>query len=221
MKGKKGCVMALSVFDLDHTLLKVNSSYHFGSYLYRQKFFSFSKLLACLSDYACHKWLGLSIQALHTKTFNRLFKGCALSDIQNHVDQFLTEHLTSMLYQPAVQRLQLARAQGENLLILSSSPDFLVGAIARRLQVERWKATTYQVDSQGNFQAIIKVIEGQDKAYFVKDLALQMSIPFSRVTVYSDSHLDLPVLKIAGRAIGVVPDSHLKRICLQKGWEIL
>lgn len=213
--------MHLSVFDLDHTLININSSFHFGLYLYRQKFFSFSKLVACLSDYARHKWLGLSVQTLHARAFARLFKGHALSDIRHHVDQFLTEHLTSFLYEPVVQRLKAAQTQGNYTLILSSSPDFLVGAIAHRLGVSQWKATVYQADTKGKLMSIAHVLEGQDKADYLKNLAHQMRVPLSATTVYSDSYLDLPVLKIAGQAIGVDPDSHLKRVCLQNGWEIL
>ncbi len=80
--------MRLVIFDLDHTLLKVNSSFYFGFFLYRRKFFSFWTLLKCLNDYARYKWFRMSIYDLHTKTFKRLFKGRALNEISSYVDQF-------------------------------------------------------------------------------------------------------------------------------------
>jgi HAD superfamily hydrolase (TIGR01490 family) len=211
----------LIVFDLDHTLLTVNSSFRFGFYLYRQKFFPFWKLLLCLSDYERHKWGRMSVQTLHAKSFSHLFKGSDLSAICAHVDKFLTESLQAMLYLPVIQRLKAAQDRGDMVLILSSSPDFLVGEIARRLNVRHWKATTYLTDSDRRLIEVLHVMEGQDKASYVKELANQMRLSFSDITVYSDSHLDLPVLKIAGKSIGVLPDKHLKRICLQEGWEIL
>lgn len=213
--------MNLVVFDLDHTLLTANSSFRFGTFLYRQKFFPFWTLLLCLSHYARHKWGGMSVQTLHAKSFAHLFKGRNLSDICEHVDKFLTENLQSMLYLPVVERLKAAQERGDAVLILSSSPDFLVREIARRLHVPRWKATIYQRDHDGSLSAVSHVMEGEDKAQYVKGLADQMHLPLSSITVYSDSILDLPVLKIAGKAIGVLPDSHLKRICLENGWEIL
>jgi HAD superfamily hydrolase (TIGR01490 family) len=211
----------LVVFDLDHTLLKVNSSFSFGLYLYRQKFFPFWKLLLCLGDYARHKWGMMSVQTLHAKSFAHLFKERDLSVISPHVDRFLTKNLQSMLYLPVVQRLKEAQNRGDVVLILSSSPDFLVSEIARRLNVKQWKATTYLTNSEGRLIEVSHVMEGENKASYVKELANQMQLSFSDITVYSDSHLDLPVLKIAGKAIGVLPDNHLKRICLQEGWEIL
>jgi phosphoserine phosphatase len=87
--------------------------------------------------------------------------------------------------------------------------------------VKLWKATHYQEDENGMLIMISHVMEGEDKANYVQALAEQFLIPLSSITVYSDSYLDLPVLKIAGQAIGVVPDYRLKRVCLQNGWEIL
>ncbi len=213
--------MRLTIFDLDHTLLTVNSSFRFGVYLYHQNFFSVATLFLCLTDYIRHKWLRMSIEKLHAKSFARLFKGQAFQDIHQHVKKFLLCHLSSMLYSPVVQRLQAARERGDYVVILSSSPDFLVREIASYLQVQHWGGTIYQVDEKGRFSQISQIMEGEDKACYVQALAHQMKIPFAAITVYSDSYLDLPVLKIAGQAIAVDPDSRLKRICLQNGWEIL
>lgn len=213
--------MRLIVFDLDHTLLTANSSFRFGSFLYKRQFFSFWTLLGCLYHYSRYKWMGMSIYELHTKTFDSLFKGSSLIDIRHYVNQFLTDFLDAMLYFPVVQRLKQAQAQRDHVLILSSAPDFLVEGIATRLQVDHWKATIYQADENGKLIAISQVMEGEDKAKYLKNLAAQMQISSSEITVYSDSYLDLPILKMAGEAIAVRPDSHLKKICLQKGWKIL
>lgn len=213
--------MHASVFDLDHTLLTGNSSYHFGFYLYRQKFFSFPKLIVSLSDYARHKCFNLPVQSLHANAFSRLFKGRSLTELNGHVEKFLTENLDSLVYSPVVQRLQEAHARGDATLILSSGPDFLVSAIARRFNVAEWQATTYQADEHGYLSAITRVLDGKDKADYLHHYAKKRHIPLSQLTVYSDSYLDLPLLQMAGRPIGVVPDNKLKKICLNNGWEIL
>lgn len=214
-------MVRLTIFDLDHTLLNANCSFRFGFFLYRQKFFSFWTLLKCLMNYANHKWLGMSIYDLHFKTFASLFKRRNLAEICSYVDQFLNESLNKMLNDPVVQRLKSAQKQGDEVLILSSSPDFLVREIAHRLEVSHWNATIYQSDETGKLVAIQQVMEGQDKANYLKQLMNQMHFKRSEITAYSDSYLDLPILKMAGTVIGVGPDNHLKRICLQNGWEIL
>lgn len=213
--------MRLSVFDLDHTLLTVNSSYHFGVYLYRQNFFSFPSLLASLCYYAYHKLFGMSVQKLHKKTFQMLFKGVSAEELQKHAAVFLEEQLTKKFYKPALERLREAQEKGDYVLILSSSPDFLVKPIAEWLGVDAWQATIYAVDDCGRLSHLASILEGQDKADYLAHLIKKMNISSSSITAYSDSHLDLPVLKMAGKAIGVVPDFYLKRICQEKGWEII
>lgn len=213
--------MRLAVFDLDHTLLTANSSVRFGSFLYQQNFFSFWSLLGCLSAYARHKWFGMSIHDLHQKTFTHLFKGRLISDVQKYADQFLDSSLDGMLYEPVVQKLKQAQAQGDTVIILSSSPHFLVEAIAQRLHVERWQATFYQSNEQGMLTGVAQAFEGEYKALYLKKLSNDLNFLRSDMTVYSDSHLDLPILKMAGRAIGVKPDFYLKKMCKQNGWEIL
>ena len=209
------------VFDLDHTLLSANSSFRFGLFLYRKNFFPFWTLLACLTDYARHKWLGMSLQNLHTRTFSRLFKGRTHLEISSHADQFLNENLSSLLFQPVFKRLKEAQSQEQPVLILSSSPDFLVREIAKRLEVNQWKGTPYLLDPEGRFCAISTVIDGVYKALYVKNLSVQLSLPLSAMTAYSDSALDLPLLTLVGRPIAVNPDSRLKKHCQKRGWEIL
>lgn len=213
--------MRLIVFDLDHTLLTANSSFRFGSFLYQQNFFPFWALLKALTAYARHKWLRMSIHDLHWKTFLYLFKGRSIVDVQAYVNRFLDVALDDMLYSPAINRLKQAQARGDKVLILSSSPHFLVEPIAKRLNVQNWQATLYQSNEQGILIGIAQAFEGEYKADYLKQFSTELNFHRSDMTVYSDSHLDLPILKMAGQAIGVRPDSHLTEICLQNGWEIL
>ncbi len=213
--------MSVHVFDLDHTLLSANSSYRFGAYLYQKGFFSSSLLLKCLRDYACHCYLGMSMQTLHDKIFTYLFKGCLLEEIRCLVHLFLNQSLSSLIYKPAMERLEEAQRRKEKVFILSSSPDFLVQAIAHHLGVSDWKGTTYQVDSEGYFFAVSSVLTGEKKREDIENWADQENFSLCDIIAYSDSYLDLPLLNQVGKAVGVRPDRRLRNICLKKGWEIL
>lgn len=213
--------MHISVFDLDHTLIKANSSFKFGCFLYRQKLMSLPTLFICLSNYASHKWLGLSVQKIHKNIFRALFNGRNFSQIQEQVQAFLKLELQHLIYQPAFQRLHQAQQRGDHLVILSSSPDFLVGPISSHFKVDHWKATCYSKNNQGQLSSITHILEGHDKAEYLQSLALRLGVPLTATTVYSDSHLDLPMLQIAGKAVGVAPNKTLKKICRKNGWEII
>jgi HAD superfamily phosphoserine phosphatase-like hydrolase len=211
----------VEAFDLDHTLIKENASFRFGAYLFRKKVFSFFTFLSLIIYYGQYKFFGMSVYDLHHKTFKRLFEGRLCHPIKLYVDAFLDEHFDQLIYQPAMTRLREAQEGQRFTAIFSSSPDFLVEPIAKRLGVHYWKASQYHVNSSGAFQNISKVLEGHDKATLLEILVHDLGLGLESATVYSDSMLDLPFLKAAGKAVAVNPDKKLRTLCLQEGWEMI
>lgn len=213
--------MRLIVFDLDHTLLSVNSSYTFGSFLYQRGYCSPLSVGFSAFCYGLHKMGCLSMTQVHRYIFSCLFAKRSLELLQNAADDFLTLHLTALLSVPVLRKLQEAQKQGESTLLLSSSPDFLVAPIAHRLGISGWESTRYTVDSKNRLSGISHVVQGEDKAVFASQYAERLGIPKESIVFYTDSYLDLPLLEIVGQAICVNPDRRLKALCQQKGWTIL
>jgi HAD superfamily phosphoserine phosphatase-like hydrolase len=210
-----------SLFDLDHTLLKVNSSFAFGMHLYRQRAFGLACMLQLGSCYLCHKLGICSMAALHGAVFKRLFLGQPHHYFQQQVEFFLVKNLAQMLYPPAIKRLVAAQEDGHYVAILSNSPAFLVKAIALRLGVTVVEASAYGVDSSGCFSHIEHLVYGESKAAWVQLLAQQYAIDRQNISIYSDSILDLPFLQAGGMAIGVSPDRKLRALCQRYRWEII
>lgn len=211
----------LSIFDLDHTLLRVNSSYFFGRFLYQQNQLPFFDMLYVLGCYALHKNGWFSISQVHHLIFHKIFKGRSLSTLQNFVSQFLHIHFEQMLYLPAVERLRMAISKGHHTVVLSSSPQFLVEPIALKLGATEWKSSYYEVNEEGLLNRISYLMEGSEKACYVNLLANKWGFPKEQMEAYSDSILDLPLLKIVGKPVGVLPDRALRKICEKRGWEII
>jgi len=213
--------MQISVFDLDHTLLKVNSSFKFGIYLYHQNLMSLNTLLKCLMTCFRHKYLQLPLEKLHHDVFDLFFKGKSSDEIQQQVQEFLRVSFDALVRDSVIERLRLARKRGDYLVISSNSPSFIVQPIAQLLQVDEWLATEYSEDENHCLNAILFLCQGEDKANHLRALATRINIPLTSFTMYSDSHLDLPAMLTAGTAVGVSPNKKLTKICHQRGWEIL
>lgn len=211
----------LSIFDLDRTLFKVNSSYRFGSYLYQQKFFGLKEMITLVGYYALHKMGFFTIAALHQRNFEVLFSGRALADFQRHATAFLDRYWDECVYSPAIKKLDAAKQHGHYTVILSGSPDFLVAPIAQRLGVDEWQATRYAVDVYGKLSGISYVLEGDGKSDYVSILSERLGIARASSTAYSDSILDEPLLLAAGNAVGVNPDRKLRALCRRRQWEII
>ncbi len=211
----------LSVFDLDHTLVKGNSSYRFCKYLFRHKVFPFSTLVYSTLCYWRFKFHGLSLLELHEKIFRRILQGRTLASLEAHVDAFLKENLFPFLYKPAYECLRHSQKRGDYTVILSNSPQFLVKPIARFFKVNEWGSSLYAVDKDDRLCHILSLMQGEDKARYVAELASRLGIAKQDVTVYSDSYLDLPFLLSAGRAVAVNPDKKLRRYFQERKWNIL
>ncbi len=210
-----------SLFDLDHTLLSVNSSFSFGVYLYRQKVFSTAIMLNLARVYFLHKAGFFSLNKLHQKTFEILFLNQDADRITQHIQPFINNVLSAKFYQPTLKRLEEAKKKGHFISILSNSPDFLVGPIADYLNVSHWKATIYKIDTFKKFRCITSFFEGEEKLKYLNECILKYGIVKENMIAYSDSILDLPFLKGAGIAVAVNPDRELKHFAAKNYWEII
>ncbi|MGM0440040.1 MAG: HAD family hydrolase [Chlamydiota bacterium] len=211
----------ISVFDLDHTLLSVNSSFRFGMYLFWRGRMSLIDLYSWFSGYLRHKYFNTPLEDLHQQVFRRLFKGKNIEEYRPLVEGFVTKKFSSILKAPIVDALERAKRAGHYTVVLSNSPIFVVGPIAKRLEVDEWEGTSYLIDDEGVLNAVDKTVDGSAKAAYVTDLSKKMGIPLSNVTAYTDSHVDQPMLEIVGNPIVVDPTKLLQEVAQQKGWQII
>lgn len=211
----------LSAFDLDGTLIVGNSSFLFGRFLHRQGHLTHRSMLRLVAAYLRHRYLGLSLEKLHQAAYRIFFKGRNKEQLDRLVAQFLDTSLPTLWYQPALTRLNAEQDLGHRIAILSSSPDFLVGALAARLNVALWQASVYPVDADGCLTGTPHIFAGDNKATRLIELAKAHTVDLCETIAYSDSILDLPFLLTAGRPVAVNPDNALRRWSAQHGWEML
>ena len=210
---------SVSAFDLDHTLIKSNSSFLFYHHLIRKGFFSsFSLIKACMYKYRYHLF-STPLLDLHQKIFRRFLLGKPLKLIEDEVRSFLNSNFYLNLYMPVFSRLRLAQHEGEHTVIISSSPSFLVKPIANYLGCSGWHSSDYLTDEKGVFKEIGLVLLGEGKASHLQKIMKKLKIKRDKVTAYSDSMVDLPLLYAAGKAVVVNPQGRLKKISREERWE--
>jgi HAD superfamily hydrolase (TIGR01490 family) len=209
------------VFDLDKTLIKTNSSFEFCLFLYRKKFFSILYVFRSVLYYLKHRFMGMTLSELHEQIFRRVLKGKDLQMIVSHVKEFVDEWLAQALYMPAIAELRRAQHLGYYTMILSNSPSFIVKIIAERLSVVHWQGTEYAVDKDGKLSKIARILNGRDKAFYVRDFIKKLGMKKNQVVAYSDSIWDLPLLKAAGHVVVVNPDRKLQKISQKKNWVMI
>jgi len=219
--GQDPSIKALSVFDLDYTLIAGNSSFKFCQYLSRRAVLPSFTPFYSFFYYLRHRFLNLSLSALHHKIFTCFLKGKSLELLESFVEPFIQEEISSLLYMPAIDHLRRAQHLGHFTLILSNSPEFLVKGIAEFLGVSGWHATRYAVDKDNMLSHVAAIMQGEDKAWQVKAIADKLNLDKSQITAYSDSHLDIPFLLSAGKAVAVNPNRKLLQISRKHNWPVI
>lgn len=209
------------VFDLDFTLVSVNTSYCYLKALYKKRVLSLSLLIKGVFIRLGYYVTPMTLERLHHLVFDTMLKGFSLEVLEHHADALVKELLPKYIYMPAYQELKAAQERGDCTVLFSSSPDFLVSRFAAYFGVDFWESTVYGVDKDQRLCKIAKLVVGTEKERYLLELQKKLDIPKEHVVVYSDSHDDLPLLMQAGEAVAVNPDRRLAKIARQQHWRVI
>ncbi|MDB6081186.1 MAG: hypothetical protein JWO53_458 [Chlamydiia bacterium] len=209
----------VTIFDLDHTLLKTNISFVFGQFLYRKGYVSLSTCLVLACAYFLHFIRLLSAHQIHAISFYFLFYKKDKKEVELLAEECVDEQLDRLIRPELKKIIQELSEKGEAIWIQSSSPEFLVAPIAKRLAVTKWLGTTYCLDASHKYSQLSQVVDGKAKC------STLFAIDASQVTVYSDSVEDLPLLQAVGFPVVVSErgwcGKKLKKIAKKNGWAII
>ena len=155
------------------------------------------------------------------ETSLRLAKGWDQQKVMGLVRETLTEVIEPIVYEEALDLIDSHRAAGHKVFIVSASPAEIVGPLAQYLGVEHTISTRAEIDSDGRYTGGVEFYAyGPYKAEAVRELAITDDIDLAESFAYSDSITDLPMLEAVGHPVVVNPDRDLRRIALERGWEI-
>jgi phosphoserine phosphatase len=97
----------------------------------------------------------------------------------------------------------------------------LAAVIAERLGFTGAMGTVAEsVDGVFTGRLVGDILHGPGKAHAVRALAIREGLNLKRCTAYSDSINDVPMLSLVGTAVAINPDSDLRDVARERGWEI-
>ncbi len=214
--------MSVAFFDLDKTLLAVNSA---TLWVRRELALGHLTRLQALraSLWIARYHLGLvSMQDAVIAAIAQL-AGTPVQPLLERTTAFY-ENEVRPLYRPgALRALEEHRGAGEKLVLLTSSSGYLSELVARDLRLDAILCNRFEVDSQGRHtgRPMGEVCFGPGKRTHAERYARGVGIPLSACTFYTDSYSDLPVMEVVGRPVAVHPDHRLRREAIRRGWPVL
>ncbi|RZI85940.1 MAG: HAD family hydrolase [Rubrivivax sp.] len=218
--------MNLCLFDLDHTLLPLDSDHEFGEFLirigladpieYRRRNDAFYQQYVDgtlrLSDY---------IQ-FTTSVWRELDAGQQASLQQ----RFMAEVIHPAIQPQAVQLVREHEAQGDLVAIVTATNEFVTRPIAQAFGVPDLLAVSLVKDAQGRVTGEIDGVPSfrEGKITRVEQWLAERGhtlADFERVSFYSDSPNDLPLLDLASDPVATNPSPALEAVARERGWRIL
>jgi HAD superfamily hydrolase (TIGR01490 family) len=150
-----------------------------------------------------------------------LSKGWEREQVEAVVREALIELIDPFIYQEALDLMDLHRASGRRVYIVSSSPEEVVRPVAEHFGDVRVIATRAKIEDGRYTGELEFYCAGEGKAEAIREVAAREGVDLSESYAYSDSESDLPMLRAVGHPVAVNPDPPLAALAREEGWQTM
>ncbi|WP_200258623.1 HAD family hydrolase [Corynebacterium antarcticum] len=209
-------------FDLDKTVIATSSAYAYGREFMNNGLITPAEALRMTLAQSTYMVAGHSSEQMDSTRDHlaAMVAGWDVEQVRSIVEDTLHSVVTPAIYAEARELIGHHRSLGHDVIIISASAAELVEPIARELGVQKI-VTTRLGTKNGKFTGeVLFYCKGDAKRRALQELAREHAYDLDRSFAYSDSVTDVPMLESVGNAVAVNPDRPLKKIALQRGWEI-
>ena len=218
--------MNLCLFDLDHTLLPLDSDHEFGEFLIRRG-------LADATEYRrrndafyqqyCDGTLVLDDYIAFTTSIWRELDAAGQASLQA---AYMDEVIRPAMKPAALELVAQHRAMGDQIAIVTATNEFVTRPIADAFGVSELIAVRLVRDDQGRVTGQIDGVPSFREGKIIRVeqwLASQgrQLGDFQRVTFYSDSPNDLPLMEQVNDPVATNPSPALETVARERGWRLL
>jgi HAD superfamily hydrolase (TIGR01490 family) len=218
--------MNLALFDLDHTLLPIDSDHAWGEYTIAIGWRDAQAFKRANDQFYDEYKAGTLDPAAYLRFATEAIRqqGAAKS-IAAHAD-YMGAVIEKVIKKPAINLVEQHRAAGDTLVLVTATNEFVTAPIARRFGFEHLIAVELEkgVDNwyTGASRGTLSFREG--KVTRLTQWLAQQGKTWDDVahsTFYSDSMNDLPLLEKVHTPVATNPDDKLRALATERGWRIL
>ena len=215
----------LALFDLDHTLIPIDSDYAWGAYTTSIGWTDPVVFQQRNDDFYAHYKAGtLDIHEYVLFATDAARRQGAAKSIAAHAD-FMRTVVLPVIKPVARELLRQHQEAGDQVVIVTATNAFVTRPIAQALGVDELIAVDLEHDASGwitgKIQGVPSFREG--KISRVEDWLAHRGWGWGDVdaTFYSDSINDLALLEKVQHPVATNPDARLRAIATERGWRIL
>ncbi|MDM5177209.1 HAD-IB family hydrolase [Massilia sp. DJPM01] len=216
----------LALFDLDHTLLPIDSDHEWGEFLVRTGAVDRVEFKRRNDQFYAQYQAG----TLDPVDYLDFALGTLARFPRKELDamhaQFMAEVIEPAILPRARALLQQHMDAGDLVAIITATNRFVTAPIAKALGVEHLIAAVPEEDADGNLTGKLVGVptSGAGKVSHTHAWLAQLGTPldgFGRSHFYSDSHNDIPLLSVVTHPVATNPNAVLATHATRLGWPLL
>src|SRR5438105_9048309 len=214
---------AAAFFDLDKTLMAGSSGIFFARAAYETGMISRGRLARDAYENLRFRLRGSTDQRADDvrRRVGRMIAGVHVRDLQRLSPRVLAGVLPR-LYPHMLARAYAHQDAGVPVYSLTAASQEMADLLAHVLAFDGGLGSRSEiVDGRYTGRPAGPFNYREGKVVSMREVAEREGIDLSASYAYSDSESDLPMLRAVRHAVVVNPDSHLRRIAAEEGWEIL
>ena len=214
--------MKLAIFDLDNTLIGGDSDYLWGEFLAEQGHVDG----AIRQQQNRHYYAEYKAGRLDIHDFLE-FQLLPLAGVEPEIldqlrEQYLEEKVQSILLDKSFKLIADHRQQGHTLLIITATNSFITQPIAELMGVSNLIASEAEMkDGRYTGKPIGIPSYAEGKVTRLNAWLKENNNQPEETWFYSDSHNDLPLLRIVNHPFAVDPDDILREEATRQGWPVI
>jgi len=218
--------MNLTLFDLDGTLIPGDSDHAFGGFMVDIGWADGAAWQAANDRFFADYQAGRLDLDAYIEFATRVWRSRPLAQTLAARDRFMGEVMQPQLRPEARALVERHRGAGDLIALVTATNEFVTEPIAAAFGIEHLIAVKLARRANGDFTGHVDGIPSfqAGKIQRVHDWLASLGRQwgeFERVTFYSDSTNDLPLLEVVSHPVATNPSPALADIAATRGWPIL
>jgi HAD superfamily hydrolase (TIGR01490 family) len=211
-------------FDVDNTLMRGASIYHFARGLAARKMFTARDLARMTWGQVFFRLRGAEnsdhIDAARQAAL-AFVAGHKVADIVRLGEEIYDESMADRIWAGTRELTQRHLEAGQRVWLVTATPVELASILARRLGLTGALGTVAETrDGVYTGRLVGGLLHGEAKAAAIQALADREGLDLARCSAYSDSLNDMPMLTLVGHPNAVNPDLGLRAEARNHGWPV-
>ncbi|MFM2154045.1 MAG: hypothetical protein RL199_2480 [Pseudomonadota bacterium] len=211
----------IAFFDLDGTLLTVNSAALWVRYERRLGRIGRRQSLKAVGYFAAYKLGVLDITSAYAEVA-RAVAGREEAALRSESRRWWDAEVVRSAAPGAREAIEAHREAGDRLVLLSSTSAYVAECAVQHFGLDDALATEFEVsDGRLTGRLVPPVCYGRGKVVKAETFARAHGLSLDGASFYTDSITDLPMLEHVDRPRVVRPDARLRWEARRRGWRVL